>query len=168
MLKYYCNIGDINKDYEVEVHEDDGGFKVVIDGLEHKVDFYKSGDNLYSIIIDNVNYEVDIAEKDNKYEILRHGDLFCVEILDELKKMIKERGESTLSGRQVIEAQMPGVIQKVLVKEEDEVKTGDPLLVLIAMKMENEITAPKDGVVQEILVKENETVSNGDKLIIVE
>ena len=91
-----------------------------------------------------------------------------MEILDELKKMIKERGESTLSGRQVIEAQMPGVIQKVLVKEGEEVKTGDPLLVLIAMKMENEITAPKDGVVQEVLVKENETVSNGDKLIIVE
>jgi len=168
MQNYFCNICDLNKDFEVEVQEHKNGFLVTINGKVHQVDFYQSGDNLYSIIIDNNSFEVDIAEKDNRYEVLRKGDLFCVEVLDELKKMIKERTEHTVIGKQMIEAQMSGVIQKVLVKKGDEVKSGDPLLVLTAMKMENEIIAPISGVIQEVYVNENETVSNGDKLVVVE
>ncbi len=60
---------------------------------------------------------------------------------------------------------MPGKILKILVKEGDQVKTGQGLLVLEAMKMENEIPAPKDGIVKKILVKEGDTVNTGDPLI---
>jgi biotin carboxyl carrier protein len=63
---------------------------------------------------------------------------------------------------------MPGLILKVLVEKGQEVKTGDPLLILVAMKMENEIRAPKDGVVQELFVQEGKTVGSGDKLAIIE
>jgi biotin carboxyl carrier protein len=54
------------------------------------------------------------------------------------------------------------------VEKGQEVKTGDPLMILVAMKMENEIRAPKDGTVQELFVQEGKTVGSGDKLVIIE
>ena len=59
-------------------------------------------------------------------------------------------------------------IQKVYVKVGDEVKAGDPLCVLVAMKMENEIRTPIDGVVKEVYVNETDKVSVGDKMLVVE
>jgi biotin carboxyl carrier protein len=63
---------------------------------------------------------------------------------------------------------MPGVILKVYVKPGDAVKSGDPLCVLVAMKMENEIKSPIDGEVKEIFISENDKVAVGDKMIVVE
>ena len=60
---------------------------------------------------------------------------------------------------------MPGKILRVLVSEGQQVKTGQGLVVLEAMKMENEIPAPKDGVVKKIYVKEGDTVNTGDPLV---
>ncbi len=72
---------------------------------------------------------------------------------------------SSAAGEGVVTAPMPGKILRVLVKEGEQVKTGQGLLILEAMKMENEIPAPKDGVVKKILVKEGDTVNTGDPLI---
>ena len=69
------------------------------------------------------------------------------------------------AGEGVVTAPMPGKILRILVKEGESVKTGQGLLVLEAMKMENEIPAPKDGVVKKILVKEGDTVDTGQALI---
>ena len=170
MLKYYAKLKDNEKEYEIKVNETSSNtcFNVSIDGEEHEVDFHRTSTNLYSIIIDNKSYEVDISQENSQFEILRNGDLFNIELMDEMKKMLKEKEALSLSGRQVLDAQMPGAIQKILVNEGDEVKEGDPLLILIAMKMENEITSPISGTVKEIFVNQNDTVSSGDKLIIIE
>jgi pyruvate carboxylase subunit B len=69
------------------------------------------------------------------------------------------------TGEGVVTAPMPGKIIRILVKEGEQVKTGQGLLILEAMKMENEIPAPKDGVVKRILVKEGDTVDTGQALI---
>ena len=99
---------------------------------------------------------------DSTYEVKNKGDYFQV------KKLRLSRTSSKTVGRQVIQAQMPGVIQKVYVKVGDEVKAGDPLCVLVAMKMENEIRTPIDGVVKEVYVNETDKVSVGDKMLVVE
>ncbi|AEK72008.1 pyruvate carboxylase subunit B [Thermococcus sp. 4557] len=70
-----------------------------------------------------------------------------------------------LAGEGVVTAPMPGKILRILVKKGEQVKTGQGLLVLEAMKMENEIPAPKDGVVKKILIKEGDTVDTGQTLI---
>jgi len=63
---------------------------------------------------------------------------------------------------------MPGNIWKILVAEGQEVKEGDNLLILEAMKMENEILAPRDGKVASIVTKEGLAVNTGDQLVIIE
>jgi len=68
-------------------------------------------------------------------------------------------------GEGVVCAPMPGKVLRVLVREGDRVKVGQGLLVLEAMKMENEIPAPKDGVIKKILIKEGDTVDTGQPLI---
>ena len=65
-------------------------------------------------------------------------------------------------------APMPGLIAKLKVKEKESVSKGDPLLILEAMKMQNELKSPKDGVIKEILVKEGMKVGLQEKLIILE
>lgn len=72
------------------------------------------------------------------------------------------------AGQEVIEAPMPGNIWKVLVAEGDTVSEGDTLLILEAMKMENEIVAPRDGTVSNIAVNEGATVNSGDKLVVLD
>jgi biotin carboxyl carrier protein len=72
------------------------------------------------------------------------------------------------AGQEIIESPMPGNIWKILVKEGQEVKSGDVLLILEAMKMENEILAPRDGKVASITTSEGSAVNTGDKLVIMD
>lgn len=75
---------------------------------------------------------------------------------------------SLSAGQEVIEAPMPGNIFKLLVSEGQEVKAGDVLLILEAMKMENEILAPRDGKVVSVVATVGASVNSGDKLVVIE
>ncbi|WP_353094381.1 DUF2118 domain-containing protein [Tissierella praeacuta] len=80
-----------------------------------------------------------------------------------------EKKEVVVSaGQEVVEAPMPGNIWKIEVKEGDKVKAGDILLILEAMKMENEILAPRDGIVASINTAQGATVNTGDKLVVLD
>ena len=85
-----------------------------------------------------------------------------------MEKIHNAHSGSDSIGRQVVEAPMPGVILKTYVKKGDEVKKGDPLCVLVSMKMENEIRSTTDGVVKEIFVEENMKVGLNDRIMVVE
>ena len=75
---------------------------------------------------------------------------------------------SVAEGQGAVISPMPGTVVKVLVKEGDEVKAGQPVLVLEAMKMENEITAEKDGKIVKIAVAEGQAVAKDEVLVVVE
>ena len=80
-----------------------------------------------------------------------------------------EKKEVVVSqGQEVVESPMPGNIWKVMVKEGDQVQAGDILLILEAMKMENEILAPRDGVVSSVNTTEGSAVNTGDKLVVLD
>ena len=167
--QYFATVDKGEQEYTIDIVEDTPNiFTVTIDGVSRVVDFAQMGDNLCSLIIDGVSHDIDVTENGDNFSVLSSGDHYEVEVLDEMKRLMKLRTSAGLEGRQVIEAQMPGMIWKVLVEPGQEVEAGEPLMILVAMKMENEIKAPKAGVVQELFVKADLTVAAGDKLAVVE
>ena len=167
---YFATVDGGEQEYLVDlVQEADNCFKVAIDGREYTVDFAMAGDTVYSLIINGHSYSMEIGEKGDIFDVLMdNGDMFNVEVLDEMKRLMKMRHNVGLEGRQVIEAQMPGYIWKILVEKGEEVVAGQPLMILVAMKMENEIKAPKDGIVEDLFIEIDQTIVTGDKLAVVE
>jgi 3-methylcrotonyl-CoA carboxylase alpha subunit len=83
----------------------------------------------------------------------------------EIPDYLKVQNIDTISDSKSVTAPMPGVIEKILVNEEQEVKAGDSLVVMIAMKMEYIIKANSDGVVEKILYKTGDNVAKGTHLV---
>jgi biotin carboxyl carrier protein len=170
LATYFATVSDMpDTEYKIEILEDGSTKKVSVNGALYEVDYNVGGDTIYSIILNNRSHGVQISGiGDSEYEVRNRGDLFQIRVIDELKKMRMARSQPVVAGRQVISAQMPGVILKIYVKEGDEVKAGAPLCVLVAMKMENEIRSPIDGIVKEVYINEADKMSAGNKMIIVE
>ena len=169
LATYYLTVQEIpEKEFKVEILEDGPIKKISVNGKLYDANYNVGGDTIHSIIMNNRSYGVQISNNGDKYDIMYKGDSYNVHIIDELKKMRLARTKTSISGRQVITAQMPGVIQKVHVKPGDTVKAGTPLCILVAMKMENEISSPIDGEVKEIYINDNDKIAVGDKMMIVE
>jgi biotin carboxyl carrier protein len=101
--------------------------------------------------------------------VLVRGQVSRVDVADERRLRLRAGSAGfSVEGKQVINAPMPGKVVKVLVKQGDEVKEGQGLVVVEAMKMENELKSPKAGKVVELLAKEGTTVENNAKLVVVE
>ncbi len=137
---------------------------------ELSLDVKRHGCCTYSVLANNVSYEVDIEEKEeHTYEILMQGELYQLKVMDEMKMKLERllHGEAGVAEGEV-KTSMTGKVTKVFVSEGDEVKKGDPLVILEAMKMENEFKAPKDGVVKAVKVKEGDVVNTGAVLVVIE
>jgi biotin carboxyl carrier protein len=120
------------------------------------------------IVWKNKKYMLDVIEKNqNSYTIMVNGvwHSFTVETPISLKRrrFLEQQGES--SSMISIEAPMPGKIIDIMVEEGAEVKSGDPVIILEAMKMQNEISSHVTGVVQSIAIKRNDSVMKDDVLI---
>jgi acetyl/propionyl-CoA carboxylase alpha subunit len=170
LATYYATLSDLpDVEFKVEILEDGPVKKISVNGTVYEVDYNVGGDTIHSIIMNNKSHGVHITSLGNSnYEVKNKGDYFLVNVVDELKKMRMAHSKSSVVGRQMITAQMPGVILKVYVKQGEEVKAGDPLCVLVAMKMENEIRSPMDGTVKEVYIKDNDKMTVGDKMLVVE
>lgn len=134
------------------------------------LDLQKIGASEFHILKNNKSYKTEFVSKDldkKKYLVKINSNSYEIEISNELDLLIKEMGLS-LSKLQAIndvKAPMPGLILDIMVKEGEEVKEGDYLLVLEAMKMENTLTAPRDGVVKTIHVKKGNSVEKNQLLV---
>ncbi len=170
LATYYAQVDDFpDKEYKVEIVEDGPIKRVLVNGEEYEVDYNVGGDSIYSVIIDNRSNGVQLTRVGNAaYEVINRGDLYHIDLINELDRTRSQHEKATQVGLQIITTPMPGVILKVYVKEGDQVKAGEAVCVLVAMKMENEIKASADGVVKEIFVKDNDKVGLKDKIMIIE
>lgn len=170
LATYFAKIQDApEQEYKVEILEDGPVKKVAVNGKVYEVDYNFGGDSIYSIIIDHHSHGVQISRSSHaNYTIKNKGDLYQIEVKDEMEKIHNSRSGTDVVGRQMVVAPMPGVILKTYVKKGDTVKRGDPLCVLVAMKMENEIRSVTDGVVKDIFVNENTKVALNDRIMVVE
>ena len=126
-------------------------------------------------------YEVHINSfEDNIAEVDVNGSIYQVELAEEVKttktpKLVrskpvptKEAKPKPAAGLSKVDAPLPGTIFKLIHKEGDAVKKGETILILEAMKMENNILAEKDGVINKIHVAEGDAVLQGDILVEIE
>lgn len=130
---------------------------------DDKPDVIEVEPGLYSVLLDGRSYEVR-ADKD---EITVAGHRIRGEIADPRRWNPAKSGLRS-EGRESIKAPMPGKIVRVLVEMGDEVTAGQGLVVIEAMKMQNELKAARSGRVASILVKENDAVVAGTVLAVVE
>ena len=162
LATYYAKIQDVpDSEYKVEILEDGPVKKVAVNGKVYDVDYNVGGDSIYSIIINHHSHGVQISPTSHSsYTIMNKGELYQIELKGELEKIHNARSGADAVGRQVV--------LKTYVRKGDEVKKGDPLCVLVAMKMENEIRSVADGVVKEIFVEENTKVGLNERIMVVE
>ncbi|MGE4546462.1 MAG: biotin/lipoyl-containing protein [Desulfurella sp.] len=168
-MAYLVKMDDV--EYKVLVKEIEANkFEVHIDDKSYVVDARLTEGSVYSLLINNESFEADIDYKDeNNYHVLTEGDLFKINVIDEMKaKLLQRRGGGVVEGKQVLKSDMPGRVISVKVAVGDSVQEGDILLILEAMKMQNEIKAPKSGEVKELFVKEGENIAADAKLVVIE
>lgn len=147
-----------------------GQFVVDLDGREYRVDFLEPQKNIFSLIIDGRSFEVDVdaPEASDRYDVMIKGDLYEVEVVDEKRQKLAGKLRQGASGRQDLKSPMAGNVRKVLAHPGDRVHPGQVLLVLEAMKMQNEIKCPIEGVVASMSAREGVAVAAGDPLCVVE
>ncbi len=161
---YKAQIGD--KNYNLEAtHEG-----MIIDDQLLNWDIIKVDDNYFHILHDNVSYKAEILEIDyalKSVSLKINGKKVTVNLKDKLDLLLEKLGMDQTSGHKIneIKAPMPGLILDVQIKEGDEVKEGDMIMILEAMKMENVLKASGDGVVKEIKVKKGDSVEKNQILI---
>ena len=163
-MKITAQVGE--QVHEVVIERRDKDFMVEIDGAKRQVNANKLEGDFYSILSDHVSYEVSVeAGRDGYY--IRHGaSERHVRFIDPSRKARELAGAG--DGPQTVEALMPGQVVRVMVKEGDKVAQGQGLLVIEAMKMENEIESPKDGKVVALKIEVGQAVESGAALVVVE
>ena len=154
------------KSFEVEISREDGQFVVTIDGVTRHVDAHKLEADFYSILSEGRSFEVSVERSKDGYKVRRGGHEIPVAFTDPSRSGRASRFDS--SGPEVICSAMPGRVVRILVGEGDEVTEGQGVIVVEAMKMENEIACGKDGKVASIAVKEGDSVEGGAELLTIE
>ena len=171
MKRYVALLDGGSREETVEVEPIGPGlYEVRIGGEASRVDAYRHDSGTLSLIVDTTSYSVVLDQRGASTRVcVRPNQQFAIEILDERRlRMRRATGKFTLEGKQTLTSSMPGKVVKVLVAVGDEVKEGQGLVVVEAMKMENEMRSPRDGKVVELHVVEGQAVDGGARLVAVE
>jgi biotin carboxyl carrier protein len=183
MPEYEVFIDDKPKKVEV-TKTGQSSFSIRVDGKARSVEFVTSEPNLqepFTLKVDDKNYHVELPKIDRgkEFSVKVEEATFKAEVKVPARKASLTAFEPTAAtpikraaaNRQAVEggitAPMTGKIVRVKVKKGDEVKAGQVLCVIEAMKMENEIIAPKAGAVKEVYVSDGSSVSEGDPLLMI-
>ena len=133
-----------------------------------KID-YKNMDDAISFLFEGSSYMVDVVGAGIDYTVYTRGSYRQIKLYnDELLLHESLKGQGALGGIDNLAAGMPGKIVKVLVKVGDKVSANQTILVMEAMKMENDMKAPQDVTVKEVRVKEGQSVEAGSILVVFE
>jgi biotin carboxyl carrier protein len=118
--------------------------------------------------VDNRSFDLEVVREGEDLMVASRGGATRVTLVDAARKSRHPGARPQAAGKASLKAMMPGRVVNVLVNVGDEVAAQQGLLVVEAMKMENELKAPKAGKVVEIKVKPGQTVEKGELLLVVE
>lgn len=153
------------REIEVHVERHAGGYRVRLGDRWVDADLVNAGNYVRSLRLeDGTQVSLVHHASGNTNEISLGGTIVIVDIIDPLAAR-RRRREDEMGGGGIVKALMPGRVVRVLVAKGESVRKGAGLLILEAMKMENEIQAPADGVVDELFVTAGQTVESGTDLV---
>ena len=165
-MRYFVTIGD--RTLEVDLT----GATPVVDGTPVQAQLaHLPGTPVRSLIADGKSHTLTAQPGDRRgrWQLTLGGRRFAADAVDERTRAIREMtGGSEDEASKEIVAPMPGLVVKIEVEVGQAVRAGQGVIVVEAMKMENELKAPADGVVAKIAVQERQTVDKGTTLIVLE
>lgn len=155
---------------EANIETDNGVLNGVIDGKAIQGDWIKINERQYHLLYNQQSYKVDLIKLDEaeKSITLRiNGFKQTLKLQDRYDALLKQLGMDNLASKKVndLKAPMPGKVLSIAVSEGQEVKKGDALIVLEAMKMENVLKSPCDGIIKKIPVSAQQVVEKNQLLI---
>jgi biotin carboxyl carrier protein len=156
------------KNYWLEIERTDAGWHCSLDGHEIHIDAVLPQPNMLSLLIEGKSYEVKRERSGTETYLWVGGSRYGVELRDPRSLRRRKRGAGGPEGRKELLATMPGKVVRVLVAEKGDIKAGQGVLVVEAMKMQNEVKSPQDGMVQKIIAGVGTHVNAGDVLAIIE
>ncbi len=163
-MKYFATIN--GRAHEVELVERASQLVVTVDGRAFDAS-YQEVDALGQVVLnhDGKSYGLSIEGSETEVGITLAGHFYDVKIENERERAAHaaERASGRSSG--TVNSVMPGVVVEVLVKKGDTIEKGAPLLILSAMKMQNEIGAPVSGLIRDVHVVPGQAVAAGAKLV---
>jgi len=162
---YEATVGE--RVLRVEVRRENAGLEVRLDGKKIDVDFLEVGPRFASLILDGRSHEIGLEQKDFGYRVLLRDELLEVQ-LQEAARGVASSLKKAAHGAAKVTAPMPGKIVRLLAQKEQAVAAGQGLVVMEAMKMENELKAPRAGRVREIKVGEGQAVETGALLVVLD
>ena len=163
-MKYEINTSQ--RSLEVDFNFESDGLIINVDGKTLHFQAIQIHSGVYRVLGNNRSFVVGICPNEaNRVNV--NGTPINLELLDAVHLHLRELGWDSMQETKVglISAQIPGLVTKIFHVPGDEVKEGEPLLLIEAMKMENEIKSPVSGVVQKISVNEGQTVEKGTNII---
>ena len=163
-MKLIARIDGLNVEVEVQ-RMGSSDYRVRVGDRWLSADLIEAGPVLRSLLMDDgTQYSITHHRDGSVHEINLPDSTVHLELIDPLT-LKRRRREDETGGGGVVRALMPGRIVRLLVAAGEKVKKGSPLLILEAMKMENEIQAPAEGVVDQIFVETGQTVESGADLL---
>lgn len=164
-MKYEASVG--GRVLRIEVRAAGAGYTVTVDGTPLQVEASETSRGFTSLVIDGQAREVGVTARENAYAVLVEGRLIEVALSEAGAAGVASRtGAATGPAR--VTAPMPGRLVKVLVEPGQQVAEGQGLVVMEAMKMENELRAPRAGRVKELPARDRQAVESGALLVVLE
>jgi biotin carboxyl carrier protein len=166
-MKYEVRIS--GKTRIVEIERNAEGWRAKLDGEAGVIaDVAETAPNTFSVLLAGQSHEISVTSSaDGKLSLQSGRFEFTAEVIDPRSWRGRRHGGVEAEGRQQVVAPMPGKVMRVLVGAGERVEADQGLLVVEAMKMQNEIRSPKSGTVERVQVKEGQAVNAGEVLCIV-
>jgi biotin carboxyl carrier protein len=161
---YFATIDGVTYEIAIEAHG-----RITVNGAELTADMRSAGGRLQSLLLDNVSHEIVIEDGSDRdvYSVIVSGRRYLVKVQDERSRRLAQadRAVHAAEGELAIKAPIPGLVVKLLVEPGQQVVEGETLLILEAMKMENELRAPRAGLIHEARTEPGLQVASGQILL---
>jgi pyruvate carboxylase subunit B len=168
-MKYVVQIE--GKTYQVDISEQDGEIQVNLDGEQVQADsVHITGKNFVSLLFNNRSFDLEFSRNKEKVSVFLKGKKYDCVLEDDRTQRLKRLGVLKVDAKEERELRspMPGLVTVIEVKQGDMVVAGQGVIIVEAMKMENELKAKLDGKVKEIKVKKHQTVNKDEVLVVFE